>query len=422
MSKVAAGAAPGEPAFPWATAITFAVTMFVVGSDLNIVAPLLVTIAHGFRVSVAAASLLVAVFAACYALASPLIGVVADRVDRRRVLLAGVAGFVLFDGLAALAPSFGWLMVLRGLAGAATSAITPTAYAMLGDLVNFRGRGRAMAIASMGMSLSTVAGVPLGLLLAQVAGWRGVLAALALAAFLMGGLVWATVRASGPPSAALAARPTAWLAGLRGKQRVLGTSFLAFTAVGLVYTFLSVELHRRYALANPAIAEILLGYGACTVVGTLGLGWLGDRIGKVPAVQRGQLLELVALLGLGWTARQGSLGEFVAAGYLFALSQAYVPDLKALASYGPAAVRGRAQAWNNAAMFAGMMVGSGVAGPLFLRIGFVGLVVPAAAAVLLGRWLIGPVFYQRSGEAGPAASSGSGSDQGIIGRPPPPSR
>src|SRR5258708_25927462 len=62
------------------------VTMFVVGSDLFVVSPLLPLISADYAVQPAAAGLSVTVFAVTYMLSAPALGHLADRVGRARVL------------------------------------------------------------------------------------------------------------------------------------------------------------------------------------------------------------------------------------------------------------------------------------------------------------------------------------------------
>src|SRR5260221_12623598 len=66
-------------------------TMFVVGTDLFVVSPLLPMIAADFRVSPAVAGLSVTVFSLTYMVSAPLFGRVADRIGRQRMLGYGLA-------------------------------------------------------------------------------------------------------------------------------------------------------------------------------------------------------------------------------------------------------------------------------------------------------------------------------------------
>ena len=119
-------------------------------------------------------------------------GPLADRFGRKRVLLAGVAIYVLFSLLAALAPSFETLIMARvgqGLGSAATRVLAVS-------IVRDRYSGRTMARV-MSLSFLVFLGVPiiaptLGQLILLVAPWRTIFDALGLIG--VGLMLWTLFR------------------------------------------------------------------------------------------------------------------------------------------------------------------------------------------------------------------------------------
>jgi EmrB/QacA subfamily drug resistance transporter len=100
-------------------------------------------------------------------------GRTADLYGRRRVLLAGIAGFIAFSLLAGLATSATWLIAARALQGLAGAFMAPTALSIL--LATFEEgpeRNRALSVWSIVASGGAAAGVFLGGLLTQYLGWR----------------------------------------------------------------------------------------------------------------------------------------------------------------------------------------------------------------------------------------------------------
>jgi predicted MFS family arabinose efflux permease len=372
----------------------FALLLFVVGSDLNIVAPLLPGIRTTFDVTLAATGLLVTVFTAGYTLASPFIGGLTDRLGRRAVLYGGLLFFIVFEALSAWATSFSVLLTGRALTGIAAAAVTPTAYTIIGDAVPYRERAHVMSIASVGFSVSAIAGVPLGLWLSGCWSWRGVLWALTAA----------TVAAAGAVALALGPAPAPQqAAGQRVQSRgvsfaetrlifaatgpVLAVSLLAFAALGLVYTYLVIDLGSDWHWSNEGILGFLLLFGIANVAGNLGLGRLGGLWGNNRAVRVAQAVQFIALLGIAGSSRWHLAWAFMLSLLIFSLSRAYMPNLKAMASAIAPELRGRSQAWNNAAMYGGMMVGSWAASYGYQAIGLAGLSLMAAAVVALG-WCV----------------------------------
>lgn len=392
-------------AVPWSLSIALAAAMFVVGADLNIVAPLLIPIAATFHRPVASTGFLVTVFALSYTVASPFLGWLQDQGGLRRAMLFfGLAGFVLTEVWSASAQQYIGLLVARALGGMTAAAISPTAYALIGDHVPYRWRARAMAVASMGFSTATIAGVPMGLLLAQWWGWRGVMWGLGGLAVLAG---IALVPVVGRLKDEAPAEPQGALPG-NGDGRglaVLGASFAAFAVVGLVYTYLSAELRLAFAWTPAAVARLLVAYGLLGVGGNWLIGWLGDRVGKAEAVRGAMVAEVASLLAMGLALAAAQRRPFLVALMGFALFQAYIPNLKAMASQVERRARGRSMAWNNAAMYGGLMAGSALGARLWPAWGFAGLTWTAAAVAALGVAVLSRAAREGGRrKVGPAAS------------------
>ena len=101
-------------------------TMFVIGSDLFVVSPLLPLTSAGYAVPPAAAGLSVTVFAVAYMLSAPPLGHLADRVGRGRVLTWSLCAFGAANLLTAIAGNFSWLLAARFVAGAAAAGVSPS--------------------------------------------------------------------------------------------------------------------------------------------------------------------------------------------------------------------------------------------------------------------------------------------------------
>src|SRR5258708_15276344 len=98
-------------------------TMFVVGTDLFVVSPLLPMIAADYHVSPAVAGLCVTVFSLTYMVSAPLFGHLADRIGRRRMLICCLIAFAAANLLTAAAASMMWLLAGRVIAGAAAAGV-----------------------------------------------------------------------------------------------------------------------------------------------------------------------------------------------------------------------------------------------------------------------------------------------------------
>ena len=104
-------------------------TMFVIGSDLFVVSPLLPLIAADYGIQPSRAGLSVTIFSASYMLSAPLLGAVADRVGRARIMTSCLLAFGVANLLTAACGDFAWLLAARMAAGvtAAREALSAAA-------------------------------------------------------------------------------------------------------------------------------------------------------------------------------------------------------------------------------------------------------------------------------------------------------
>ena len=110
--------------------------------------------------------LLAAGFSATQFLVSPLWGRLSDRIGRRPVLMAGLAGSAVCYGLlgsAAECRSLGWLLVARAGAGI-FGATTTTAQAYVADVTSFQTRAKGMALIGIAYGLGFTLGPLLDML------------------------------------------------------------------------------------------------------------------------------------------------------------------------------------------------------------------------------------------------------------------
>ncbi|QFR02705.1 MFS transporter [Streptomyces phaeolivaceus] len=158
--------------FPLLTVLALMAGIFAVGSEELVVSPLLPDMSESFDTSVAVMGLSVSVYGVCTAIGALIFAPLGDRMSRRVGLVTGMTVFVAGTLLCASAGSLGMFFAGRALAGLATGAFVPTAYAFVGDQIPYRHRARAMGIVVSSWSLSLVLGVPMGDFVGQRVGWR----------------------------------------------------------------------------------------------------------------------------------------------------------------------------------------------------------------------------------------------------------
>lgn len=156
----------------------------LLGSTLNpintaTIATALVGIGVDFHVGPTQTASLISVLYLVSSVAQPTVGKLANLFGPRRVFLVGAMIMTLAGIVGAAAPSFGWLLVSRGLIGLGSSAAFPTAMSLIRSRADAAGQGvpsRVIGNLSIAGQVCAVIGLPLGGVLTGVWGWRAIFA------------------------------------------------------------------------------------------------------------------------------------------------------------------------------------------------------------------------------------------------------
>ena len=144
-----------------------------------VIVGLLPMLADSFAITVPQAGLLVTLFAFTVALFGPLLTVAVARVERRALFVGIMVLFTGADSLAAIAPNITIMVIARLIPALALPVFWSVASATAAQLVPRERDGRATAAVFTGVTVATVIGVPVGTLIAALAGWRMSFAAIA---------------------------------------------------------------------------------------------------------------------------------------------------------------------------------------------------------------------------------------------------
>jgi predicted MFS family arabinose efflux permease len=259
--------------------LVLALGMFALGTDSFVVAGVLPQIARNFNVGIGAAGQMTTVYAVTLAVLAPVIAALAAHVPRKRLLLAGLAVFVVANLATALAPSFAAALASRALAGLGAAMFSPTATGSAASLVPAERRGHALSVVTAGLAVSTALGAPIGTLIGGFGDWHWTMVFVAALAALSGlGVLAFLADIPMPPPVSLARR-LAPLADIRIGLTLL-TSFLFFSAAFTVYTYFAVVFEGAIGGDPAVLAGLLVLWGAAGTVANLFSGRLIDRIGS----------------------------------------------------------------------------------------------------------------------------------------------
>ncbi|MBO0915368.1 multidrug effflux MFS transporter [Streptomyces laculatispora] len=206
--------------------------------------------------SSAAVQLTLTAFLAGLVVGQLLIGPMSDGWGRRRLLLSGVAGFILFSLLCAVAPNVELLTAARFLQGVAGAAGMVLARAVITDC--FRGADvpRYFALLSQIIGIAPIAAPVIGGAVLSFSTWRTVFLVLAVIGVLLRAAVLRKVPETLPPERRHSG-------GLAGTLRTMGTllTHRAFMGYVLVLGFTSAALF-AYISGSSFVFENVHGVSA----------------------------------------------------------------------------------------------------------------------------------------------------------------
>ena len=381
--------------------LTLAGIQFTHILDFMIMMPLGPQFTALFGISNAQFGLLVSAYTLSAGLSGLMAATYIDRFSRKQLLLTMYTLFGLATLACGLAPDYFWLMVARiaaGLFGGVLSALTQT---IVADVIPFERRGRAMSVVMTSFSVSTVAGVPLGLFLAAHFNWHAPFFGIALMVGLLAWGAWQTL----PKLDAHLHHPervNVW----RGIGQVLaepnhlkafGVSGLMMFASFTVIPYITIYLQSNAGMQNDEVPWIYLCGGLTTLLTARYFGRLTDRVGKVKVFQR--LAWAVAFPLMATTLSQGLplWGLLLISTSFFAMmSGRMIPGMAMISSSVEPRLRGTFMTLNSAvqsasmgvaALVGGLIIGRDAQGHLTLYwvAGLLGVLASGLSAWLAGR-------------------------------------
>ncbi|MBJ6613768.1 MFS transporter [Streptomyces sp. I3(2020)] len=321
--------------------------------------------------------------------------------------------FVMGNALAASAPGFGWLLVGRVVSAVVHSTLIAAFVAAARDTAPPDRRAAYGAKVTLGIGLSSVAGVPAGTLIGNAFGWRATFWALAAVSLAATALL---TRFPAPESPRGTAKP----AGLRrtaapdtgpGRRRfvlpgpmllVAAVITLGTAGVFALYTYASPYLTQSAGFGSGSVTVLLLLYGLGGIVGNTAGGRAADRFpsAAVPATLGAAAAGLLLLAlppGNRWAV----------AGVFCLLGTAYFATIPALnnaivSAAGPSSST-MALTVNNSAFCVGIALGSWLGGLLLARGNTLPTVAAAGAASTAAALLLALLHTRlRKAPPGPA--------------------
>ena len=241
---------------------------FAVGTAEFATMSILPMFSHDLGVSIPAGARAISAYALGVIIGAPLLAVLGARTGRRTMLLLLMGWFALANLVSATAPSLGWLLAFRFLSGLPHGAYFGFAVLLAAGLVDNSQRATAIGRVMTGLTVATIAGVPMANLLAQLLGWRACFSIVAGLAVASAAAVGALVpRDRGQADAdflaelSALARGQVWL--------TLGIGAIGFGGMFAIYTYLVPTLAEVTHASAAVVPVVLALFGVGMTLGNL---------------------------------------------------------------------------------------------------------------------------------------------------------
>lgn len=228
-----------------------------------------------------------------------------DRFDRRKALAVAMLGLVLGTLSGAFARGLASLMTARIVAGAFGGPATSLSYSIIADVIPSARRGKAMGAVMGAFSIASILGVPAGLELARLGGWKLPFIAVAALGAVLGTFAHVVL----PPM-------TGHLAGARsgGAAKDIADLFRADVIISFAMSFVvmiamfvlipNISAFVQYNLGYPRakLGVLYFAGGAASFVAMRVVGGLVDRFGSAKVGSLAVLvISIVIYLGFALT-------------------------------------------------------------------------------------------------------------------------
>ncbi|SOB60022.1 Major facilitator superfamily MFS_1 [Pseudodesulfovibrio profundus] len=263
--------------------LIFGVTLMAILGVSSII-PALPDIMQELDITPVQIGLVISIFTLPGVLLSPLVGVLADRIGRKVILVPSLFVFGGFGFACFFAQSFEQLLVLRFLQGVGAGPLGVIYATIIGDLYEGKERGQAMGYNASVLSIGTAAFPAVGGVLALI-GWKWPFLLPLLAIPL--GLAISTRLDSPEPSnnSSLKEYFSEALTRMKTKQALslFATTLVTFIILyGPIVTYLPILLDTRFD-ANPAsIGLVFLISSGFSGLASFQLGRLSSSFGQRP--------------------------------------------------------------------------------------------------------------------------------------------
>lgn len=348
------------------------IAYFIQATGALSVAGSLPAISAAWQLTDAQSARLLCVFGLTFALAAPMVQVLFGQLRRRQLVLTGIGLFGLGAFAFALSPTYGALVISRIVMGVGAGFIGPVLVALGSELVHEQQRGRAIGMVLLGVSMASLAGIPLAAWVASLWGAKALFVLVGVVSLLSSLNVLLTV----PDKSAGTRIRLSEMTGVLSEGKYLTAFLVVFfitSGVYSFYSFIAPLIRDTYAGGTHAISAALAVLGVAGVLGNLWVTRASTHFTSEKLLLTGMTMLIVdtALIALLPKALGVLLTALVF--WAFATDLLWPSQQRRIVELSSVRHRGIALALTSAFMFGGIGFGSAVASWVYPVAGFYGL-------------------------------------------------
>ncbi|MBR7796605.1 MAG: MFS transporter [Bacillota bacterium] len=333
---------------------------FVVGMVELIIGGILDLVANDLNVSLGKAGLLITIFSLVFAISAPILLIATAKIERKQLTLIALLIFLIGNLIAVFSPIYSMLFIGRIISAASGSLLIILCLTIAANIGDDKYRGRAIGIVSMGVSGSLVLGVPIGLVLGNMFGWRAPFVFIVLLSLLsMIGVYYFMEKVEPKPQVSLKKQ----IHSLKESKILLGhaTTFLYMAGHTILYAYLTPFVKDTMHLGGNWLSIIYLIFGIAAVSGGGIGGAFSDQFGSKKTIISTLVIFALSLLTIPFTT--SIFAVFLVVMIVWGMmSWAITPALQSYLIESAPETSDIQQSLNNSALHFGIAFGSLVGG------------------------------------------------------------
>jgi len=373
---------------PYLIVFSLWLLVFSASSQIMIISPILPQIGEELSIPDTLLGTLVTAYSLMVGLFAIIAGPISDRFGRRRILIIGTGIMTVALISHYLVADYFSFLAVRVFAGVAGGILSGAAVSYIGDYFPYNKRGWALGWVMSGSAFGQIAGIPMGVALAERFGFRTPFYLFAVTMALTYILIWITLPQ--PPIRAREGRLTIrgavadYWAMLRQKEIAAAAAafFLMFLGVSIYVVYFPTWLERNVGFSSYQIASLFFVGGIANVLTGPKAGKLSDRIGRKLIV----LLSCVGLFVVMLSTTVVIQSQWVAYPFFFLtmilIAMRISPFSALLTELVPDHSRGSLMSLTVALGQVGFGLGGALAGPFYSSFGYGSNTIIGAISVL----------------------------------------